>query len=131
MKENLFKIVIMPKSEDEYKSIQKLLTRQGVLFSSAVNGEESDKSPEESRLETEFSQLSGKQRFRLTKEQTESVKKGKSTRLDHLREFVKELRKTAKKATTKAAKSVKKTVKAVKRGAKKAIRGAATAAATA
>ena len=92
----VYKIIVIPADEKQYKAVQKSLAARGVLFSSSLDADASDKSQEELKLEAEYATLTGLRRFRLGKEAKAEVDGGKKTRMDFLLATVKELRKGSK-----------------------------------
>ncbi len=103
--ETAYTINILPRSEEEYIAIQKLLSSKEIVFNSNVveKTDEDEKSVEEIQLEGEYLRLAdaklvaGKMvkptRFRLKKEESAIVTSGERTRLYFLKKAVKTLKK--------------------------------------
>ena len=94
-------------SEQDYKSLQRSFTAKGLLFTSNL-GPEDGKSPQEVKLEAEYSQLSGLSRFRVTKEQKTEIESGEKTRMDFLKYAVTSLKRQQAAETKKVEPKAKK-----------------------
>ena len=102
-------LTVIAASEAEYKTLQKSFAQKGLLYTSSVGQDDTDKSPEEVRLEAEFCQLTGQKRFRMSKAQKAEVDGGDKTRIDFLKAEVAQLKRAKTLASKKAVKKSAKT----------------------